>query len=52
MTCVGSGALSLDIDNHTACDPSYVQSRRAPVLTNTCHDARFDPHVGSNVNAG
>ena len=32
--------------------PSDVQSRRAPALKNTCHDARFAPHVGANVNAG
>ncbi len=32
--------------------PSDVQSRRAPALINTCHDARFAPHVGANVNAG
>jgi hypothetical protein len=25
--------------------PSDVQSRRAPALINTCHDARFAPHV-------
>jgi hypothetical protein len=25
---------------------SDVQSRRAPALINTCHDARFAPHVG------
>ena len=24
----------------------------APALTNTCHDARFAPHVGAHVNAG
>jgi hypothetical protein len=23
-----------------------------PALKNTCHDARFAPHVGANVNAG
>ena len=28
-----------------------MQSRRAPALINTCHDARFAPHVGANVNA-
>jgi hypothetical protein len=32
--------------------PSDVQSRRAPALINTCHDAQFAPHVGANVNAG
>ena len=32
--------------------PSDVQSRRAPALINTCHDARFAPHVGANVKAG
>ena len=32
--------------------PSDVQSRRAPALINTCHDARFAPHVGANVDAG
>jgi len=32
--------------------PSNVQSRRAPPLINNCHDARFSPHVGDNVNAG
>jgi len=26
-----------------------VQSRRAPAFINTCHDARFDPHVGANA---
>jgi hypothetical protein len=30
--------------------PSDVQSRRAPVLINTCHDARFAPHVVTNFN--
>jgi hypothetical protein len=40
----------LDIHDHT--DPSDVQSRRAPALINTCHGARFAPHVGANVNAG
>ncbi len=29
-----------------------MQSRRAPALTSTCHDVRFDPLVGSHVNAG
>ena len=29
-----------------------MQSRRAPAFINTCHDARFAPHVGANVNAG
>jgi len=29
--------------------PSDVQSRRTPALINTCHDARFAPHVGANV---
>jgi hypothetical protein len=33
-------------------EESDVQSRRAPALKNTCHDARFAPHVGFNVNAG
>jgi hypothetical protein len=28
--------------------PSNVQSR----LINTCHDALFAPHVGTNINAG
>ena len=29
-----------------------MQSRRAPAFINTCHDARFAPHVGANVNRG
>ncbi len=29
--------------------PFDVQSSRAPALKNTCHDARFAPHVGANV---
>ena len=29
-----------------------MQSRRAPAFINTCHDARFAPHFGANVNAG
>jgi hypothetical protein len=32
--------------------PSDVQSRRSAAMINTCHDARFAPHVGANVNAG
>jgi hypothetical protein len=32
--------------------PSDVQNRRAPELINTCHDARFAPHVGADINAG
>jgi hypothetical protein len=32
--------------------PMCKLSRRAPAFINTCHDARFAPHVGANANAG
>ena len=42
--------ISKITDSFNATD--NVQNRRSLAFINTCHDARFEPHVGVNVDAG
>jgi hypothetical protein len=33
-------------------EKTHTSTWTLPALKNTCHDARFAPHIGANVNAG